>query len=185
MLRAIYVGIVVLTAATAPAVEKPPGVCASCAAVANELSRQMREEWGHLQLDVRDRKRTLAKEAVQEQACGEAVEQILQGICNAVKDYASASSRDGVAYYQKVHDPEEGVIVIRGSVTVRAGGEEELSRYCERMMHMHEDRLAAIMADGTDDLVTDLCIATTRECDAAAVARIPAEGLPPPRPPPR
>ena len=42
--------------------------CAACAAVANELERQMHEEWAHLNLTVRDRKRLLASDAVREEA---------------------------------------------------------------------------------------------------------------------
>ena len=61
--------------------------CAACAAVANELERQMHEEWAHLNLTVRDRKRLLASDAVREEACGEAIQQILRGICDAVKEY--------------------------------------------------------------------------------------------------
>ena len=48
--------------------------CAACAAVANELERQMHEEWAHLNLTVRDRKRLLASDAVREEACGEAIQ---------------------------------------------------------------------------------------------------------------
>ena len=59
-----------------------------------------------------------------------------------------------------------------------SGGDDGLSAYCSQLMANHEDRLAEIMADGTDDLITDLCITTARECTRESVERIPDEGLP-------
>jgi len=164
-----------LALAAAPAI--PLNGCSKCAAVANELERQMHEEWGHLQLTVRDRKRKLASDAVREQACGEAIQKILHGICDTVKGYAIGHDRDGTEYFQKVQHAEEGMVVIRGNM-VLGGGDHGLSLYCEHLIQQHEDTLAAIMANGTDDLITDLCIKTAAECTQAAVARIPSEGLP-------
>jgi hypothetical protein len=196
----------------------PVGNCAACAAVANELERQvsqpplneshedlqkkdhriswhacshflrvviaqMREEWSHLQLTVRDRKRKLAAEAVQAHACNEAIITILGGICDAVKEYAHGVSAGGQEYYQKVTNAgskSDGVIVISGAVRIGGSRKERdgLSSYCRELMGSHEDQLARIMTAGTDDLITDLCIHTAGECTEAAVARMPPEGLP-------
>ena len=143
----------------------------------------MREEWSHLQLTVRDRKRKLATEAVQAQACNEAIVGILGGICEAVKEYAYGVSASGQEYYQKVTNKgskHDGVLVISGSVRIGGRREERdgLSAYCQELMGAHEDQLARIMAAGTDDLISDLCIHTAGECTESAVARMPPEGLP-------
>ena len=167
-----------LSLARAPTVLKPASGCPACAAVANELERQMHEEWGHLQLTVRDRKRTLAADAVREQACGEAVQAILHGLCQAVKGYALGRGANGQQYYQKLNLAEENVIIISGSVELKGSGEDGLSLYCEQLLLQHEDTLATLMADGTDDLITDMCVTTTAECTLGAIARIPPEGLP-------
>ena len=139
----------------------------------------MHEEWGHLQLTVRDRKRHLAAEAVQQQACGEAIEQILSGICQAVRGY-SLGHKDGQKYYQKIQDNfEDGVIIITGRVELgHSAGQDGLQGYCDNLMQEHADKLTAIMADGTDDLITDLCITTAAECTREDIGRIPDEGLP-------
>ena len=50
----------------------------------------------------------------------------------------------------------------------------------ESLMQTHEDSLARLMADGSEDLVGELCIRVASECTAAAIARIPAQGLPRP-----
>ena len=90
----------------------------------------------------------------------------------------SRALRERGSYYQKINHAEENVIVITGSVQLTAGGEDGLEAYCEQFMQRHEDELAKIMADGTDDLITDLCIRTAGECTQEAVARIPTVGLP-------
>ena len=164
-----------VAAAVAAPVNSP---CAACAAVANELERQMHEEWGHLQLTVRDRKRKLAKDAVKEEACGEAIQQILAGICGAVKDYAVGYDSDGALYYQKVKHLDNENVVVTGSLTIGGKPLSDLDAYCGRLMHSHEDQLAKIMADGTDDLLSDLCVATAAECTAAAAAALPEQGRP-------
>ena len=152
--------------------------CAACAAVANELERQMHEEWAHLQLTVRDRKRKLAADAVKEQACGEAIQKILRGICTAVKDYSPGRDDRGEVYYAKTQSIEKGdLIVVSGSLIIGAP-RGDLSQHCEGLIRAHEDKLAAIMADGTDDLLTDLCITTATQCTAEAVARLPTSGMP-------
>ena len=143
----------------------------------------MREEWSHLQLTVRDRKRKLAAEAVQAQACNEAIVTILGGICDAVREYAHGVSANGQEYYQKVTNKGskgDSVLVISGKLHIGGSSKERegLSAYCRELMGSHEDRLARIMADGTDDLTTDLCIEVAGECTPAAVARMPPEGLP-------
>lgn len=154
--------------------------CAACAAVANELERQMREEWAHLQLTVRDRKRLLAQDAVKEQACGEAIQQILHGICDATRDYAVGKDARGGVYFQPVRNLERGEsIVVTG--TLHVGGPTQragLDGYCETLLRTHEDGLAALMADGTDDLITDLCINAAHECTPEAAEALPVQGRP-------
>jgi hypothetical protein len=154
--------------------------CAACAAVTNELERQMHEEWGHLQLTVRDRKRKLAQDAVREHACSEAISEILKGICKTVDDYAVAQGSNGEVYYQKLNRAEENSIVIKSGVSLSIQGHRGngLGLYCKQLMASHEDRLAEIMAFGTDDLIRDFCIDAARECTATDVQRIPSEGLP-------
>ena len=49
------------------------------------------------------------------------------------------------------------------------------------MIGAYEDVLARLIADGTDDLVGDLCIDTAAECTAVQIRTIPDEGLPPHR----
>ena len=82
---------ILVAAAPLPRDDASAHPCAACAAVANELERQMHEEWAHLNLTVRDRKRLLASDAVRDEACGEAIQQILRGICDAVKLLGSTS----------------------------------------------------------------------------------------------
>ena len=50
-----------------------------------------------------------------------------------------------------------------------------------QMIGAYEDVLARLIADGTDDLVGDLCIDTAAECTAVQIRAIPDEGLPPHR----
>ena len=165
--------------ATAPPVSTrvPARGCGACAAVANELERQMHVEWGHLHLTLRDRKRKLAAEMLREQACSEATQTMLRDICTVVHEYAVGHTAAGVRYWQKVNHAEEGTIVISGTVEV-AGGDDSLSMYCEHLVAKHEEALTHMIADGTDDLVGDLCIRTTHECTAEIIQSIPREGLP-------
>ena len=151
-------------------------VCAACAAVANELERQMHAEWAQLNITPADVKRTLAADAVKRQACGEAVESLLKQICDSVREYAVGTSTNGEVFYQKVRDVNE--IIVTGSLVISSHRHEELHEYCTRLMHAHEDRLAQLMADGTEDLIADLCIHTVGECTPELIARIPTEGLP-------
>ena len=138
----------------------------------------MHDEWGHLQLLGSDLKRRLAADAVKAKACGNAVQTILKGICASLRDYA-LGVKDGAPYYQKVHHAEENVLVVSGHLSVGSSkGDPALSAYCTHLMEQHEDTLASIMADGTDDLITDLCVNVAGECGPSDVAKIPAEGLP-------
>ena len=194
-----------------PAPTSEYSTCATCAAVANELERQvnpirctnlhthpsnsraemsfsvlrplqMRDEWSHLQLTVRDRKRKLAAEAVQQEACNDAVKVMLDGICDAVREYAYGVGRTGQQYYQKLTNkgsPRDKNIVITGHLNI--GGNEATRRlhvHCLELMASHEDRLFKLMADGTDDLIKDLCIDGTADCTADEVARLPPQALP-------
>ena len=150
--------------------------CPRCAAVANELERQMHEEWSHLNLTSRDHKRHAAKDAAALRACTYAVDQMLRGICKAVKQYAIG---DGGRYYQKINDMGGDMIVVTGSITISSADDPaKLHPYCTQLLAEHEERLSPLMADGTDDLITDLCIRIARECTEAEVAAIPEEGLP-------
>ena len=153
--------------------------CAACAAVANELERQMHEEWAHLQLTVRDRKRRLAADAVKEHACGEAIQQILTNICDAVKDYAPGRDGHGEVYYQKAQGLSTGEsIKVTGTLTIGGPKRSDLKAYCESLMQVHEPSLAAVMADGTDDLLNDLCVKTASQCNAESLAKLPTMGMP-------
>ena len=155
------------------------GDCARCAAVANELERQMHEEWSHLNLTKTDRKRNAARDAAQQHACNLAVSHMLDNICDAVKGYAVG---DGGRYYQKINGANadgDDVIVITGSVSMGPSDKAvKLQAYCKDLLDKHEPSLAPLMADGTNDLITDLCISIAHECTADEVATIPAEGLP-------
>ena len=107
--------------------------CPACAAVANELERQMHEEWSHLDLISSDQKRIMARNAVEQKACDEAVQKILSGICEVVKGYASANA-GGEHFYQKINHAEEREIVITGSVTIGASANEGLESYCAQTL---------------------------------------------------
>ena len=137
----------------------------------------MHDEWGHLRLLGSDLKRRLAADAVKAKACGDAVQTILKGICASLHDYA-LGVKDGARYYQKVHHVEENVLVVSGHLSVGSKGDPALSAYCTHLMEQHEDTLARIMADGTDDLINDLCVSVAGECSLSDVSKIPIEGLP-------
>ena len=153
--------------------------CAACSAVAGELERQMHEEWSHLQLTTRDRKRKVAQDAVNEKACGEAIGQILSGICESTKEYAVGTDEAGAVYYQKINQLSSGEnVVVTGTLTVGGPKRSDLSKHCETLMQKYEDRLTEIMADGSDDLITDLCVNTASECTEAEAMALPEQALP-------
>ena len=157
--------------------------CAGCAAISFELERRMHEEWSHLKMTVRDRKRTLAAHMLREQECDEAIATMLAEICESVQKYAVGTSASGGRYYQRVAmDRQESGrpdrdIVVTGVIVIGPSG-TGLRPYCEALLAEHEVELAQLMADGTDDLQTDMCVTLTSECTAQAVSELPAEARP-------
>ena len=130
-----------------------------------------------MNMTVRDRRRVLAADAVANRACDEAVESMLNGICTAIDDYGVGHARGGAVYYQRLLG-ERGVLRISGGTLIVSGGKAGIAAYCREILAAHEDALAKVMAEGTDDLLHDLCVETAHECTPEGIAAIPDEGLP-------